>query len=151
MQHEITKETISSKNKSSFTCIICGNEEELVSIGECNHTRVCFFCAMKSRLHYDYKKCPVCLKFLDIIFICEITNIIPYEILIKKKENFYEDEEFDKYGIYYTTKEGKQKALKLRGFNCPIKNCHKKDFDNINKLSTHLKKYHKSFYCPHIV
>ena len=149
MQKEITKESISSQNiSSSFTCIICGNEKELVSVGECNHLQVCSYCAMKSRLHYDNKKCPVCLKLLEIIFICEITNKIPYEILIKQKEEFYEDEEFDKCGIYYTTKSGKEKALKLRGFICPIKNCHKKTFGDVNKLSNHLNKAHKKFYCP---
>ena len=149
MEQEITKESISSDKASLFTCIICGNEEELVSIGECNHSRVCCYCAMKSRLHYNYKKCPVCLKLLEIIFICNIVDKISYETLFKKKEEFYEDEEFDKCGIYYTTKEGKEKALKLRGFKCPIKNCHKKAFNNMDKLSDHLKKAHKKFYCPY--
>ena len=148
MQSEIAKESTSIQNTSSFTCIICGKEEGLVSVGECNHFQVCSYCAMKSRLHYDNKKCPVCLKLLEIIFICEITNKIPYDILIKKKEEYYEDKEFDKCGIYYTTKAGKEKALKLRGYICPIKNCHKKKFGEINKLSNHLNKVHKRFYCP---
>ena len=149
MQQEIEKESTTNQNISSFTCIVCGNEEELVSVGECNHCQVCSYCSMKSRLLYDYKKCPICLKFLEIIFICEITNKIPYETLIKKKEEFYQDIEFDECGIYYITKDGKEKALKLRGFKCPIKNCNKKKFDNINKLSHHLNKSHKNFYCPY--
>ena len=143
----LRKESTSSQNAPTFTCIVCSKEKELVSVGLCDHRRVCSYCAMKSRLHYDYKKCPVCLKILDIIFICEFTDKTPYNTLIKKKDEFYEDEEFDKCGIYYTTIEGKEEALRLRGFNCPIKNCHSESFENINSLQEHLNKVHKRFYC----
>ena len=73
----------------------------------------------------------------------------PYEVLQKKRKEFYEDEEFEKSGIYFTTIEGKEEALKLRGFNCPIRNCHSETFENINSLSEHLKKVHKRYYCKY--
>ena len=145
----MSKELASSQNASNFICIICGKEKELVSVGICDHRSVCSFCAMKSRLLYDYKKCPICLKILDEIYICEFNDKTPYQTLITKKDEFYKDEEFEKCGIYYTTKEGKEEALNLRGFNCPIRNCHSESFENINSLSEHLNKVHKCFYCQY--
>ena len=143
------KESSLNQIISTFTCIICSKEKELVSVGICDHRCVCFFCAMKSRFHYDYKKCPICLQNLETIFICEFSDKTLYQTLIKKKEKFYEDEEFDKCGIYYTTIEGKEEALNLRGFNCPISNCHAESFENINSLSEHINKVHKRFYCQY--
>ena len=110
------KESNSSQNCQYFTCVVCSKENELVAVGSCDHRRVCSYCSMKSRLHYDYKKCPICLKILDLVFICEFTDKTPFENLCKKKDEFYEDEEFDKCQIYYTTIEAKEEALKLRGF-----------------------------------
>ena len=143
------KESTSSQNAPTFTCVVCGKENELVSIGSCEHRRVCSYCSMKSRLHYDYKKCPICLKILNEVFICEFTDKTPYATLVKKKDEFYEDEEFDKCHIYFTTIEGKEEALRLRGFNCPIRSCHSEAFENIGSLSEHLNKIHKRFYCPY--
>ena len=143
------KESTSSQNAPTFTCVVCGKENELVSIGSCEHRRVCSYCSMKSRLHYDYKKCPICLKILNEVFICEFTDKTPYATLVKKKDEFYEDEEFDKCHIYFTTIEGKEEALRLRGFNCPIRSCHSEAFENIGGLSEHLNKIHKRFYCPY--
>ena len=143
------KESTSSQNAQTFTCVVCSKEKELVSVGECEHRGVCSYCAMKSRLHYDYKKCPICLKILEIIFICEFTDKTPFKTLIKKKDQFYEDEEFEKCGIYYTTIEGKEEALQLRGYNCPIRNCHSETFENITSLSEHLNKDHQRYYCEY--
>ena len=143
------KESNSSQNCQYFTCVVCSKENELVAVGSCDHRRVCSYCSMKSRLHYDYKKCPICLKILDLVFICEFTDKTPFENLCKKKDEFYEDEEFDKCQIYYTTIEAKEEALKLRGFNCPLRSCKAETFENINSLSEHLGKVHKRYYCPY--
>ena len=143
------KESNSSQNSPYFTCVVCSKENELVAIGSCDHRRVCLYCSMKSRLHYDYRKCPICLKILDLIFICDFTDKTPFENLCKRKDEFYEDEEFDKCQIYYTTIEGKEEALKLRGFNCPLRSCKADTFENMNSLSEHLSKIHKRYYCPY--
>ena len=143
------KDLSSSQTAPTFTCVICSKEKELVTVGICDHRRVCSFCSMKSRLHYNYRKCPICLQNLETIFICDFTDKTPYQTLIKKKDEFYEDEEFDKCKIYYTTIEGKEEALNLRGFNCPINNCHAESFENITSLSKHLNKVHKQFYCQY--
>jgi hypothetical protein len=143
------KESTSSQNAPTFTCVVCSKDSELVAVGSCDHRRVCSYCAMKSRLHYDYKKCPICLKILDLIFICEFTDKTPFVNLVKKKDEFYEDEEFDKCQIYYTTIEGKEEALQLRGFNCPLRSCKAETFENMSSLSEHLNKVHKRYYCPY--
>ena len=143
------QQSSSSQDILTFICLICSKEKELVAVGECEHRSVCSYCTMKSRLHYDYKKCPICLKLLDIIFICELNDKTPYKTLVSKKDEFYQDEEFEKCGIYYTTIEGKEEALKLRGYNCPIKNCYSKSFENMDSLSKHLNKKHKKFYCQY--
>ena len=143
------KESNSSQNSPYFTCVVCSKENELVAVGSCDHRRVCSYCSMKSRLHYDYRKCPICLKILDLIFICDFTDKTPFENLCKRKDEFYEDEEFDKCQIYYTTIEGKEEALKLRGFNCPLRSCKADTFENMNSLSEHLSKIHKRYYCPY--
>ena len=143
------KESNSSQNCQYFTCVVCSKENELVAIGSCDHRRVCLYCSMKSRLHYDYRKCPICLKILDLIFICDFTDKTPFENLCKRKDEFYEDEEFDKCQIYYTTIEGKEEALKLIGFNCPLRSCKADTFENMNSLSEHLSKIHKRYYCPY--
>ena len=143
------KESTSSQNAPTFTCVVCSKESELVAVGSCDHRRVCSYCAMKSRLHYDYKKCPICLKILDLVFICEFTDKTPFVNLVKKKDEFYEDEEFNKCQIYYTTIEGKEEALQLRGFNCPLRSCKAETFENMSSLSEHLNKVHKRYYCPY--
>ena len=143
------KESTSSQNAPTFTCVVCGKDKELVAVGKCDHRRVCSYCVMKSRLHYNYNKCPICLEILDIVFICEFTDKTPFKDLMAKKGEFYEDEEFEKCNIYYTTIEGKEEALQLRGFNCPIRNCHSESFENITSLSEHLNKVHKRYYCDY--
>ena len=143
------KESTSSQNAPTFTCVVCGKDKELVAVGKCDHRRVCSYCVMKSRLHYNYQKCPICLEILDIVFICEFTDKTPFKDLMAKKGEFYEDEEFEKCNIYYTTIEGKEEALQLRGFNCPIRNCHSESFENITSLSEHLNKVHKRYYCDY--
>lgn len=82
------KESTSSQNAPTFTCVVCGKDKELVAVGKCDHRRVCSYCVMKSRLHYNYKKCPICLEILDIVFICEFTDKTPFKDLMAKKGNF---------------------------------------------------------------
>jgi hypothetical protein len=143
------QQSTSSLIVSVFTCLICGKEKELVSVGECEHRSVCSYCSMKSRLQYNYKKCPICLKVLESIFICEISDSTNYKTLISKKDEYHKDEEFDKCGIYYTTIKGKEEALNLRGLNCPIKKCYYESFKSMDSLSKHLEKKHKKFYCQY--
>ena len=141
------KESSSSQNATTFTCLICGENKVFVSVGECNHRCICLYCTLKSRLHYNDKRCLLCLRHLETIFICDFNDKTHYENLLKKKDEFYEDDEIKQNGIYYTTVNEKEEASKLRRFNCPIRNCRYETFKNLNSLIEHLNKEHKRFYC----
>ncbi len=141
------KESTSSQNSPTFNCLICKEDRKYVSIGICNHRRVCLYCIMRARLFYDEKKCSMCNTNLEEIFIVDFSNKITYDELIKGKSYYYEDDEFDKCQIYYTEMEAKEEALKLRGFNCPIKNCKSETFENLENLIEHLNKVNRRFYC----
>ena len=141
------KESTSSQNSPTFNCLICKEDRKFVSIGICNHRRICLYCIMRARLFYDEKKCAMCNTNLEEVFIVDFSNKITYDELIKGKSYYYEDDEFDKCEIYYTEMEAKEEALKLRGFNCPIKNCKSETFENLENLIEHLDKVHRRFYC----
>ena len=141
------KESTSSQNSPTFNCLICKEDRRYVSIGICNHRRICLYCIMRARLFYDEKKCAMCNTNLEEVFIVDFSNKITYDELIKGKSYYYEDDEFDKCEIYYTEMEAKEEALKLRGFNCPIKNCKSETFENLENLIEHLNKVHRRFYC----
>ena len=143
------KESTNSQNNSTFKCIICKEEQEFTSIGHCNHKRTCLYCSMRSRLFYNKFNCPICNDKLDEIFILNFTDKRNYDELLKDKNLFYKDDEFEKCKIYYVEIEAKEKALEERGFNCPIKNCKFETFDNMIELSKHLDKVHKRYYCEY--
>ena len=141
------KESTSSQNSPTFNCLICKEDRKFVSIGLCNHRRICLYCIMRARLFYDENKCPICNTNLDEIYILDFSNKITYEEIIKEKDLYYKDDEFDKCKIYYTEMDAKEEALKLRGFNCPIKNCRSETFENLENLNEHLNKVHRRYYC----
>ncbi len=143
------KESTNSQNNSTFKCIICKEEQEFTSIGHCNHKRTCLYCTMRSRLFYDKFNCPICNDKLNEIFILNFTDNRNYDELLKDKNLFYKDDEFDKCKIYYVEIEAKEKALEERGYNCPIKNCKFETFENMFELSKHLDKIHKRYYCEY--
>jgi hypothetical protein len=143
------KESTSSQNAPTFCCVVCGKEKEYVSLGECDHRRVCSYCVMKSRLHYNYFKCPICSKNLDTIIICEFSDKTPFSKFEEKKKELYEDEDFDKTHIYFASISAQEEALTLRGFNCPITSCNSDSFENMAGLNEHLNKVHHRYYCQY--
>lgn len=136
-----------SDAKPLVNCLICKEDKQFVSIGSCDHHKVCLYCTMKSRLLYDEKKCPICNAYLDYVYILDFKELKTFKELDKNKEQYYEDDDFNKSGIYYTEIEAKEIALQLRGFNCPVKSCKSEAFENLSSLSTHLNKVHKRYYC----
>lgn len=130
-----------------FNCIICKEDRHYFSIGACEHSKVCFFCCLRSRILYKDKKCPICTSKLDEIFIFEINEFPSSNSEIQKnKEDYYKDDEFEENGIYYGTISAQEEALKLKSFICPIKSCQDGAFDNLQTLCTHLNKVHKKYY-----
>ena len=128
-------------------CLICKEDKQFVSIGVCDHHRVCSYCTMKSRLLYNETKCPICNANLEYVYIVDFKEKKPFAELDKEKDSYYEDDEFEKSKIYFTDIEAKEEALQLRGFNCPVSNCRAEAFENLQSLSTHLNKAHKRYYC----
>ncbi len=132
-----------------YICLICKEERNFASIGSCNHKNVCLFCTMRLRILYNDNKCSVCNNFLGYIIIVEIeNNFFPlFKDLDEKKEEFYKDDQFESYFIYYDSFLAKEEALKLRNFICPIKSCKAPTFESQQGLINHLSYTHKRSYC----
>jgi hypothetical protein len=64
----------------------------------------------------------------------------------KNKEYYYQDDDFEDNGIYYSTMSAKEEALQLKSYICPIKSCQDGAFDNLQTLCTHLNKIHKRYF-----
>ena len=135
------------ESDSPSSCLICREEKPFLSRGQCDHSSVCLYCTMKYRILYNSTQCPVCNAKLPIVYIVSSTDTTPFAALQQSQEAFYEDDECDKTGIYYTDITAKEEALELRGYNCPIRNCRCATFENFKMLSQHLEKVHRRFYC----
>jgi hypothetical protein len=129
-----------------FNCIICHEHRNFYSMGVCEHRKICNYCCLKSRSLYKDKKCPICNTKLENVFIFDIHEKPSYSEMEASKQYYYEDDEFTQNGIYYSSMEAKEEALKLKSFICPIKSCNEGAFDNLQTLCTHLTKVHKRLY-----
>jgi hypothetical protein len=129
-----------------FNCIICKEDRNFCSIGVCEHRKVCMYCALRSRILYKDKKCPICTSKLENIFIIENLDKSSFTQLNKNRDNQYEDDYVDINGIYYTTMSAKEESLQLKSFICPIKSCNEDAFDNLQQLCNHLNKIHKKHF-----
>jgi len=78
-----------------FTCLICKEEKEFYSLGQCEHRGVCDYCTMKSRMLYKDMRCPICTTKLDFIFILEKDEKIHFSELLKEKDLYYVDDDFN--------------------------------------------------------
>lgn len=77
-----------------FTCVICKEEKEFYSMGQCEHRGVCDYCSMKSRMLYKDMRCPICTTKLDFVFILEKEDKSAFVELVKEKDLFYVDDDF---------------------------------------------------------
>lgn len=77
-----------------FTCVICKEEKDFYSMGQCEHKGVCDYCCMKSRMLYKDMRCPICTTKLDYVFILEREDKTPFAELAKEKDLFYIDDDF---------------------------------------------------------
>ena len=129
-----------------FNCIICKEDRYFYSFGICEHRKVCHFCCLRSRSLYKDKKCPICNTKLDYVFIFEQGDRPTFSEAESNKQYYYEDDDFSENGIFFSSMNGKEEALKLKSFICPIKSCNGGAFDNIQTLSTHINHIHKRLY-----
>ena len=77
-----------------FTCVICKEEKDFYSIGQCEHRGVCEYCSLKSRMLYKDTRCPICTLKLDFIFILEKEERPSFSELVAEKDLFSIDEDF---------------------------------------------------------
>jgi hypothetical protein len=130
----------------TFNCIICKEDRDYYSIGVCEHRKVCNYCSLRSRILYKDRKCPICTTKLDYVFIFENLEKPSFAEMDKNKEYYYQDDDFEDNGIYYSTMSAKEEALQLKSYICPIKSCQDGAFDNLQTLCTHLNKIHKRYF-----
>ena len=130
-------------------CVICGKMIEYYSLGQCNHREICYFCALKNRTFYNDKKCPLCAINLDHVFICPIAEKKTFEELSEEDlSSYYQDNDFETTGIYFTDISSFEAAMQLKAFKCPIDYCIKEEpFNTYQDLLHHLWEYHQKFYC----
>ena len=130
----------------TFNCIICKDDRAYYSIGVCEHRKVCNHCSLRSRILYKDKKCPICTTKLDHVYIFENIEKPSFLEMERNKEYYYQDDDFEENGVYYSTVSAKEEALMLKSFLCPIKSCQEGAFDNLQTLCTHLNKVHKRYF-----
>ena len=142
---EDKKEEINSKSQ----CVICGEKIDYYSVGKCNHREICYYCTLKNRKFYNHKKCPLCAINLDLVFICPISETKAFEELSKEDlSSYYQDNDSEAIGVYYTDISSLEEAMQLNAYKCPIDYCVKEEpFDTYKDLLHHLLEYHQKFYC----
>ena len=130
-------------------CVICGDKIEYYSIGICNHKEICYYCALKNRIFYNKNKCPLCNKYLDVIYICPKSETKTFKELSQEDLSSYsKDEDSDKIGVYYADISSKEISMNLKAYKCPIDDCDEEEsFEEYKDLSDHLEIYHQKFYC----
>lgn len=138
-----------SEDISKFTCTICREDKQYVAIGVCNHTKVCNYCSLKSRMFYDDDKCPICNTILDTLYVIPIQErgSFSYEYLESQKKFYFKDDDYYSIGVYYQESGAMEEAIKLKSHICPINICISEPFENLNELKKHLKSQHQKTYC----
>ena len=142
---EDIKENVDNKRQ----CVICGDNIEFYSIGQCNHNNMCYYCTLKERTFYNNRKCPLCNTILDIVFISPISETKTFEELSKEElSSYYRDNDSDEIGVYYTDISSLEVSMQLKSYKCPIDYCVKEEpFDTYEDLLHHLWDNHQKFYC----
>ena len=142
---EDKKEELNSQSQ----CVICGEKIDYYSIGQCNHREICYYCTLKNRKFYNHKKCPLCAINLDLVFISPISETKTFEELSKEDlSSYYQDNDSETIGVYYTDISSMEAAMQLNAYKCPIDYCVKEEpFDTYKDLLHHLLEYHQKFYC----
>ena len=141
------KKTQEEKTEA-FTCVICSEEKEHYTTLNCNHSSICYYCTLKCRTFYNDLKCPLCNLPSNLAFISPVSQEhLPYNILSKNIDDYYQDDDFEKNSIYYTDITSQEAALELKMYKCPITVCIAEPFDTFDKLKSHLSSAHEKFYC----
>lgn len=122
-------------------CLICCDEKEIMTVGECEHPCVCLICAFKMRSLNKNIKCIYCNQ--------ELTKIIAisdpsqsFEQMIRKNPNHFA------HGIHFVEDKVKWACYDLQSIKCAIKECKKHtSFSSLAGYKKHLKDDHRRFLC----
>jgi len=142
-------EDLKDSSDGKRQCVICGDNIEFYSIGQCNHNNMCYYCTLKERTFYNNRKCPLCNTILDIVFISPISETKTFEELSKNElSSYYKDNDSDEIGVYYTDISSLEASMQLKSYKCPIEICVKEEpFDTYEELLQHLWDNHQRFFC----
>lgn len=77
-----------------FNCVICKEDRDFFSMGQCEHRGVCNYCSMKSRTLYKDMRCPICTTKLDFVYILENGDKTSFAELNGQKDYYYVDDDF---------------------------------------------------------
>ena len=131
-----------------FTCVICGDEKSNYATFKCDHTSICYYCALKCRTFYNDTKCPLCNQVSPIAFISDIqSENQSYEIHMKNIDLYYKDDDFEINSVYYTDITSQEIALETKALICPVETCINKNYETIKELKCHLYLAHGKYFC----
>lgn len=77
-----------------FNCVICKENKDFYSLGQCEHKGVCNYCSMKSRMLYNDVRCPICTTKLEYIFIVEVGDPTTFVEYSSQKDYYYIDDDY---------------------------------------------------------
>lgn len=122
-------------------CLICCEEKDVMTVGECEHPYVCLVCAYKLRSLNKNVKCIYCNQELHKIIAVNNPDQT-YEIMNKKNPVHFSN------GIHWVEEKVKWACYDLQSIKCSIKECKKRmNFNNIAAYKKHLKDDHRRYLC----
>jgi hypothetical protein len=120
-------------------CLICTEDQPIVTVGNCEHPFVCLECTYKCRKINSNLRCIYCNQELEEVAAISDTNVSFAEL---SKTNLFRF----KAGIFSTDEESKRACYRLESMNCVIKKCGKM-FNDMSSLKKHLHETHKRYFC----
>ncbi|CAG8599323.1 5471_t:CDS:2 [Acaulospora morrowiae] len=137
---EICKEN-NCEESNANACSICTESTSVYAVAQCNH-RICYVCALRSRILLGTNSCPFCrAKQHKVIFTHDSTT--PFSVLMSSISVWYlvpdhqilcEDQQ-----IHHMTTE-------MIKFRCPMKSC-RAAYGGWPELIQHVRNDHKLMFC----
>ena len=119
-------------------CVICTEKITIFSIGECNHTNLCYSCCFRSRVIYGDTTCPMCRHKNDPVYYSK--KLMTYDEISKQPQAF----NFKQFGVKTNDKALYNYLKYLLSNTC--KYC-RKDFKTAQELNQHYKQLHHVQFC----
>ncbi|CAG8458101.1 5520_t:CDS:2 [Gigaspora rosea] len=123
-------------------CSICTEHISVYAVSQCNH-RICYLCALRSRVLFKTNTCPYCRAQQNKIIFTHDSNTSFSTLLSSKDWNIIPDFQIlcEDESIYQTV----TNTIKLR---CPLKSCQVTCDGSWSELSQHVR-YRKIFSWEH--